>query len=169
MAFESYWYICKKSQHATNMHVVIMKAEVLRPARATRIEDIEGKLNEWKEKQRYLEDVGVRLMDFDQNKTLLVSILSTGEMDCVIKNPAMKSDREGAFELLEVALVEYRIPRHKINRKHHRSKSRRDTHHALSPIPLSGPGWCGDGEVGGENGHPIPCVEFCGNMAEIRS
>ena len=29
--------------------------------------------------------------------------------------------------------------------------------------------WCGEGEVGGENGHPPPCVEFCGNMAEIRS
>ena len=37
------------------------------------------------------------------------------------------------------------------------------------PDPAQRIGWCGDGEVGGENGHPPPCVEFCGNMAEIRS
>ena len=44
MAFESYRYIYCKGKNATKMNIVIMKAEVLRPARATRIEDIEEKL-----------------------------------------------------------------------------------------------------------------------------
>ena len=100
------WYIYSKGQNATKMNIVIMKAEVLRPARATRIEDIEEKI-EWKEKQRYLEDVGVPPMDFDQNNTLSISILPTNVMYSVIKNPAMTSDKEGACELLEAALMEY--------------------------------------------------------------
>ena len=41
MAFESYRYIYSKGKSATKMNIVIMKAEVLRLARATRIEDIE--------------------------------------------------------------------------------------------------------------------------------
>ena len=43
MAFESYRYIYSKGKNATKMNNVIMKAEVLRPARATRSEDIEKK------------------------------------------------------------------------------------------------------------------------------
>ena len=43
MAFESYRYNYCKGKNATKMNIVIMKAEDLRPARATRIEDIEEK------------------------------------------------------------------------------------------------------------------------------
>ena len=68
MAFESYRYIHCKGKNSTKMNIVIMKAEVLRPSRATRIEDIEEIIDEWKEKQRYLEDFGVPSMDFDQKK-----------------------------------------------------------------------------------------------------
>ena len=68
MAFESYRLIHSKGKNATKMNIVIMKAEVLRLARATRIEGFEDKINEWKKKQRYLEDVGVHQMDFDQKK-----------------------------------------------------------------------------------------------------
>ena len=46
-------------------------------------------------------------MDFDQKKTLLISILPTNVMDYVNKNPATTSDKEGSYELLEAALMEY--------------------------------------------------------------
>ena len=89
------------------MNIVIMKAEVLRPARANKVEDIEEKLNEWKEKQRYLEDVGEPPINFDQKKTLLISMLPTSAMDYMLKNPAMTSNQDGSYDMLEVGLIEY--------------------------------------------------------------
>jgi hypothetical protein len=107
MAFESYRYIYQKGKNATKMNIVIMKAEVLRPARASKVEDIEEKLNEWKEKQRYLEDVGEPPLNFDQKKTLLISMLPTNVMDYMLKNPAMTSDHDGSYDMLEAGLIEY--------------------------------------------------------------
>ena len=46
-------------------------------------------------------------MDFDQKKTLLISILPTSVMDHVIKMPAMTSDQEGSYDELETGLMEY--------------------------------------------------------------
>jgi len=107
MSFESYRYIYHKGKNATKMNIVNMKAEVLRPARATKIDDIEEKLNAWKDKQRYLEDVGTPPMDFDQKKTLLISILPVSVTEYIIKNPAMTSDDEGSYDVLEAGLMEY--------------------------------------------------------------
>jgi len=107
MSFESYRYIYHKGKNATKMNIVNMKAEVLRPARATKIDDIEEKLNAWKDKQRYLEDVGTPPMDFDQKKTLLISILPVSVTEYIIKNPAMTSDDEGSYDALEAGLMEY--------------------------------------------------------------
>jgi hypothetical protein len=107
MAFESYRYIYQKGKNATKMNIVIMKAEALRPARASKVEDIEEKLNEWKEKQRYLEDVGEPPLNFDQKKTLLISMLPTNVMDYMLKNPAMTSDHDGSYDMLEAGLIEY--------------------------------------------------------------
>ena len=107
MAFESYRYIYHKGKNATKMNIVIMKAEVLRPARANKVEDVEEKLNEWKEKQRYLEDVGEPSLNFDQKKTLLVSMLPTSVMDYMLKNPAMTSSADDSYDLLEAGLTEY--------------------------------------------------------------
>jgi len=107
MSFESYRYVYHKGKNATKMNIVNMKAEVLRPARATKIDDIEEKLNAWKDKQRYLEDVGTPPMDFDQKKTLLISILPASVTEYIIKNPAMTSDDEGSYDALEAGLMEY--------------------------------------------------------------
>ena len=107
MAFQSYRYIYHRGKNATKMNIVIMKAEVLRPARANKVEDVEEKLNEWKEKQRYLEDVGEPSLNFDQKKTLLVSMLPTSVMDYMLKNPAMTSSADDSYDLLEAGLTEY--------------------------------------------------------------
>merc|ERR1712086_1190531 len=72
-----------------------------------KIDDIEEKLNAWKDKQRYLEDVGTPPMDFDQKKTLLISILPVSVTEYIIKNPVMTSDDEGSYDALEAGLMEY--------------------------------------------------------------
>ena len=89
MSFETYRFIYHKGKNATTMNIVIMKADVLRPAPASKMEDIEHKLNEWKEKQRYLEEVGEAALKDDQKKPLLISILPTSTMEYMLKNPAM--------------------------------------------------------------------------------
>ena len=40
------------------MHIVLKKVQVLRSKKADAVNEIENRLNEWMEKQRYLEEVG---------------------------------------------------------------------------------------------------------------
>ena len=40
------------------MNIVLKKAEVLRPKKADTVDEIGNRLNDWKEKHRYLEEVG---------------------------------------------------------------------------------------------------------------
>ena len=79
------------------MNIVLKKAEVLRPKEADTVNEIENRLNDWKEKQMYLE---APLKD-DQKKTLLISILPVNVMEHLLKSAAMQSDVEGSYEELE--------------------------------------------------------------------
>ena len=49
--------------------VQVKKAEVLRPKKADTVNEIENRLNDWKEKQRYLDEVGEAPLKDDQKKT----------------------------------------------------------------------------------------------------
>jgi len=106
LSFESYRHIYQKGKNATKMNIVIMKADVLRPTRANKIEEIENKLNEWKEKQRYLEEVGEPCLVDEQKKPLLISILPQAVMDHMLKSKAMR-DENATYEELERDLLEY--------------------------------------------------------------
>ena len=106
LAFESYRHIYQKGKNATKMNIVIMKAEVLRPGRAGKTEEIEVKLNEWKEKQRYLEEVGEPPIGDEQKKPLLISILPQNVMEHMLKSSAMR-DEDASYEDLEKDLMEY--------------------------------------------------------------
>ena len=85
LAFESYRHIYQKGKNATKMNIALMKAEVLRPAKAGKVDEIENKLNEWKEKQRYLEELGEPTIKDDQKKPLLISILPVAVMEHMLK------------------------------------------------------------------------------------
>ena len=56
-SFETYRQIYQKGKHATKVNIVLKKAEVLRPKKADTVNEIENRLNDWEEKQRYLEEV----------------------------------------------------------------------------------------------------------------
>ena len=62
-----------EGKNATKMNIVLKKAEVLRPKKADTVNEIENRFNDWKEKQRYLEEVGEAPLKDDQKKTLLIS------------------------------------------------------------------------------------------------
>ena len=68
LSFETHRYIYHKGKNAAKMNIALKKAEVLRPGRADKIEDIELRLNEWKENQRDLEEVGEAPLDDEQRK-----------------------------------------------------------------------------------------------------
>ena len=63
--------------------------------------EIENRLNDWKEKQRHLEEVGEAPLKDDQKKPLLISILPVNVMEHLLKSAAMRSDVEGSYEELE--------------------------------------------------------------------
>lgn len=107
LSFESYRHIYQKGKNATKMNIVMMKAEVLRPNKANKVDEIENRLNEWKEKQRYLEEVGEPMIKDDQKKPLLISILPMSVMEHMLKSAAMKDEKEGSYEDLERELLEY--------------------------------------------------------------
>ena len=72
---------------------------MLRPKEADT--EIEKRLNDWKEKQRCLEEVGEAPLKVDQKKPLLISILPVNVVEHLLKSAAMRSDVEGSFEELE--------------------------------------------------------------------
>ena len=53
LSFETYRQIYQKGKNATKMNIVLKKAEVLRPKKADTENEIENRLNDWNEKQRY--------------------------------------------------------------------------------------------------------------------
>ena len=63
------------------MNIVLKKADVLRPKKAETVNEIENRLNDWKEKQRYLEEVGEAPLKDDQKKPLLIIIVLVNVMD----------------------------------------------------------------------------------------
>ena len=79
--------------------------------------EIENRLNDWKEKQRYLEEVGEAPLKDDQKKQLLISILPVSVMEHLLKSAAMRSDVEGSYEELEKELLEYLAMIDQQNRK----------------------------------------------------
>ncbi len=107
LAFESYRHIYIKGKNATKMNIVLTKAEVLRPNKAHKVDEIEARLNEWREKQRYLEEVGEEPLRDDQLKPLLISILPAAIMDHMIKSKFMTKDGPGSYDELEKELLEY--------------------------------------------------------------
>ena len=89
------------------MNIVLKKAEVLRPKNADTVNEIENRLNDWKEQQRYMEEVGEAPLKDDQKKPLLISKLPVNVMEHLLKSVAMRSDVEGSNEELEKELLEY--------------------------------------------------------------
>ena len=107
LAFESYRHIYVKGKNATKMNIVLTKAEVLRPNKAHKVEEIEARLSDWREKQRYLEEVGEEPLRDDQLKPLLISILPAAIMDHMLKSKFMTKDEPGSYDELEKELLEY--------------------------------------------------------------
>ena len=79
------------------MNIVLKKAEVLRPKKADTVNEIENRLNDWKDKQRYLEEVGEAPLKDDQKKTLLISILPVDVMEHLLKSAACLAMKRSQF------------------------------------------------------------------------
>ena len=73
-----------KSKIATKMDIVSRKTEVLRPTEADTVDEIEKRLNEWKEAAVFGISRRSPLKD-DQRKSLLISILPV-----MLKSAAMR-------------------------------------------------------------------------------
>ena len=54
-----------------------------------------------------MEGVGEPSVNFDQQKTLLISMLPASGTDCTLKSPAMTNDHDGSYDMLDAGLVEY--------------------------------------------------------------
>ena len=52
LAFESYRYIIHKGKNASTAHKMTMRNRVMRPEAATKMDDIEKRLSEWKQNLR---------------------------------------------------------------------------------------------------------------------
>ena len=74
---------------------LLKKAGVLSPKQADTVNEIENRFNDWKTKQRYLEEVGEAPLKDDWTKPLLISILLVNVMEQLLKSAAMRSDAEG--------------------------------------------------------------------------
>ena len=75
LAFESYRFIVHRGKNASTAHKMIMRNKVMHPESASKIDEIEKRLSEWKQNLRYLAEVCPESqLDDDQLKTILVSI-----------------------------------------------------------------------------------------------
>ena len=97
LPFETSREIYQKGKHDTKMNIVLKKADVLRPKNADTVNEIEKRLNDWKEKQRHLEEIGEGPLKDDQ-KNRLNSILLVNVMEHLPKSAAMRSDVQGSYE-----------------------------------------------------------------------
>ena len=108
----------RRVRNSTKMKIVLKKADVFRPRNADTVNEIENRLNDWKEKQRYLEEVGEAPLKDDQRKNnFLISILPVNIMENLLKSAAMRSDVEGSYEELAKELLEYLAMIDQQNRK----------------------------------------------------
>ena len=107
LSFQTYTQIYQKGKNVTKMNIVLKKADVVRPKKADTVNEIENRLNDWKEKQRHLEEVGEAQLKDDQKKPLLTSILLVNVMKHLLKSAAMRSDVNNSYEELERELLEY--------------------------------------------------------------
>ena len=107
LAFESYRHLYHKGRDATKANIVLMQSSVLSPKAASKVADIEARLNEWKFNQRYLRDIGKPDLPSDQKKPILISILPQEVKEHMLKSDAMYSDSEASYDKLESGLMDY--------------------------------------------------------------
>ena len=101
LSFETYRQIYQKGKNATKMNIVLKKADVLRPKKSDTLNGIENRLNDWKEQQRYLEEVGEAPLEDDQEKTAFDQDFAVNVMEHLLMSAAMRGDVEGSQEELE--------------------------------------------------------------------
>jgi hypothetical protein len=85
MALESYRYIHPKGTSGTVMNKMKMETKAMHPEPANKIDDIEAKINKWKEDLRYLAETGDKGLDEEQKKAILISIVPEDIADHLIK------------------------------------------------------------------------------------
>ena len=103
LSFETYRHIYLTGKSASKMNIVLTKADVPRPKKAHKVNEIEIRLKEWRE-SRYLEEVGETALEDDQKKPFFISILLVNSVELLLKSEAMRSDDEGSTEDLEELL-----------------------------------------------------------------
>ena len=84
-AMETYRYIHDKGKNDTTTNILRVKMRVMHPDNAAKIEDVETKLNKWKEDIRYLRETGHKDMEDVQMRTILISMLPEDVADPLIK------------------------------------------------------------------------------------
>ena len=107
LSFETYRYIYQTGKNATRVNIVMNKAAALKPDPAAKIDDVENKLNEWKERLRYLAEASEPDMPDDQKKTILISILPTSLMEHMLKSEHVQSNLPNSYDDFEKELIEY--------------------------------------------------------------
>ena len=118
MAFESYRYLHRKGKNATQMNIIVMQSNVLKPTPANKADEVEMRINDWKEKQRYLEELKVEPLKDGQKKAILASMMPTSLMEHIIKNPNMHSSADGSYDKLEQELMEHLALLEQQSKKH---------------------------------------------------
>ena len=101
LSFDTYRQIYQKGKNATKMNIVLKKADVLRPKKADTVNEIENRLYDWKEKQRYLEEVGEAPLEDDQEKPAFDQDFAVNVMEHLLMSAAMRGDVECSNEELE--------------------------------------------------------------------
>ena len=84
-SIETYRYLYEKGKNDTVTNVLRVQMKVMHPDAASSIEEVETKLNKWKEDIRYLRETGHKDMEEDQRRTILVSIMPEDVADALIK------------------------------------------------------------------------------------
>ena len=109
LSFAMYRHIYLTGKSASKMNIVLTKADVPRHEKADKVNEIEIRLNEWREKPRYLEEVGETALEVDQKKFFFffIFILLVNSVEHLLKSAAMRSDGEGSAEDLEKELLEW--------------------------------------------------------------
>ena len=84
-AMDSYKYIYEKGTNATVMNILAVKTKAMHPEQAVDMNDVENKINKWKEDLRYLRETGNYDFTEEQAKGILVTILPDELQDHIIK------------------------------------------------------------------------------------
>ena len=84
-ALDTYRYLYLKGKNDTTMNVMRIKTRVMHPDVANTVEEVESKMNKWKEDIRYLKETDNYNMNDDQLKTIAVSMLPEELADHMIR------------------------------------------------------------------------------------